>query len=193
MLALAVSLGAPPAGYLAPSHPAQARILDRTRELAGLTAAEALVGVDGCSAPTLYATLAQMATAFARLAAAARPAGAPAARIQQAMAAQPDMLGEPVSFNSVLMRALGERVLGKLGAEGVFCVAIPEAELGLALKIEDGASRALGPVVLEGLIQLGIVARDELGPLSTHHRPVLKNWRGTSIGEIRPILELERK
>jgi L-asparaginase II len=90
------------------------------------------------------------------------------------------------------MRTLGQRVLGKLGAEGVFCVAIPAAGLGIALKLADGASRALGPVVLETLVQLALVSPNELGPLAAHHRPVLKNWRGTSIGEIQATFELER-
>jgi L-asparaginase II len=193
MLALAVSLGAPPAGYLEAAHPAQARILARTAELAGLNPGTAHFGVDGCSAPTLFAPLGQMAGAFARLAREASRTGTAAARIQQAMAARADLLGDPESFNSVLMRTLGDRVLGKLGAEGVFCVAIPAAELGIALKIADGGSRALGPVTLEALIQLGIVGRHELGPLVAHHRPVLKNWRGTSIGEIQPTFELSRK
>jgi len=192
MLALARSLEAPALGYLDPVHPAQARILARTRELAGIGPEAAHFGVDGCSAPTLHATLAQMAMAFGRLAAAARPAGAPAARIQAAMVAHPDMLGEPASFNSVLVQVLGDRLLAKLGAEGMFCVAIPTAELGLALKIEDGGSRALGSVVLEALIQLGIVTPNELGPLAGHHRPVLKNWRETSIGELRPAFVLAR-
>ena len=193
MLALAVTLGAPPAGYLDPAHPAQALILARTRELTGLPPDRAHFGIDGCSAPTLFTSLAEMAAAFARLGAAAQTAGAPAARIQAAMATHPDMLGEPSSFNSVLAQVLGDRFLAKLGAEGVFCVAIPAAELGLALKIEDGASRALGPVVLEALIQLGVVTPEELGPLAAHHRPVLKNWRGTSIGELRPSFQLNRQ
>ncbi|HWN81520.1 MAG TPA: asparaginase [Candidatus Udaeobacter sp.] len=193
MLALAASLGAPAAGYLEPHHPAQAKILARTRELAGLEPEAAHFGIDGCSAPTLHATLAQMAAAFARLAVAAEPAGSPAARIQAAMAAHPDMLGEPTSFNSVLAQVLGARLLAKLGAEGVFCVAIPSAGLGVALKIEDGAPRALGVVVMETLLQLGVVTSDELGPLAAHHRPVLKNWRETSIGELRPAFELSRQ
>jgi L-asparaginase II len=192
MLALAVSLGAPPAGYLDPEHPAQARILARSRELAGLAPAEAHFGIDGCSAPTLFATVAQMAATFARLAREASRTGSAAARIQQAMSTRSDMLGDPASFNSVLMRTLGQRVLGKLGAEGVFCVAIPAAGLGIALKLADGASRALGPVVLETLVQLALVSPNELGPLAAHHRPVLKNWRGTSIGEIQATFELER-
>ena len=191
MLALAVSMGADPAGYLEPQHPAQAKILARTAELAGLAAGAAHFGVDGCSAPTLHLSLAQAAVAFGRLAGELKSAGSPAVRIRTAMAAASEMLGEPESFNTVLMRTLGHRLIGKLGAEGVFCVAVAEPELGLALKLEDGASRALGPVVLEALVQLGVIAADELGPLGAHRLVALKNWRGTPIGEIRAVVALE--
>ncbi len=193
MLALSAHLGVDPEGYLDPEHPAQSLILDRTCELAGLSRRAVRFGTDGCSAPTLYAPLGAFAAAFGRLARLIRSNQAgPAARIQVAMAVRPDMLGEPGSFNVVLMSVLGSRLIGKGGAEGLFCVAVPQADLGFAVRVEDGTSRAIGTVVLEVLLQLGVVREDEFGFLEHMHRPQLRNWRGTIVGQLEPIFALER-
>jgi L-asparaginase II len=193
MLALSAHLGADPAGYLDPAHPAQALILERTAELAGIRRRDAHFGIDGCSAPTLYAPLAALAAAFGRFARIAREdRQGGAARIHAAMAMRADMLGEPGTFNTVLMSTLGGRLVGKGGAEGLFCVGVPEADLGFAVRIEDGSSRAIGPVVLEVLRQLQVVGEEELGPLGHTHVPQLRNWRGHVVGHIQPVFALER-
>lgn len=194
MLALSVHLDASPVNYLDADHPAQARILERTCELAGIPRRAAHFGIDGCSAPTLRAPLSAFAAAFGRLgrAAAQSGSGSPAARIGAAMANRPDMLGEPESFNTLLAATLGRRLIGKGGAEGLFCVAVPGADLGLAVRIEDGSSRAIGPVVLELLVQLEVVRAEDLGPLAALREPVIKNWRGLRVGAIRPSFVLAR-
>ena len=50
------------------------------------------------------------------------------------------------------MSLLGPRVFTKSGAEGVFCAALPEAGLGLAVKADDGAGRA-AQVMIAALIR----------------------------------------
>jgi L-asparaginase II len=87
-------------------------------------------------------------------------------------------------FDSRLMTALGARVFSKSGAEGVFCAAIPELGLGLAVKCDDGAGRA-AEVVTAALIErllpdLGD-AIDELA------RPTLTNWNGIAVGGMRSV------
>jgi L-asparaginase II len=213
MLVLAVHLGADPEGYHEPDHPAQSLIVERTCEFAGVSRREAELGMDGCSVPSLYAPLATLAACFGRLAREAASGGADentgpggragdgagtmgravaARRIHQAMAASPEMLGETDSFNAVLMAALGHRLIAKGGAEGLFCVAVPEADLGIALRIEDGANRAIPPVVLDLLVQLEVVQIEELGPLAQFRAPEIRNRRGTEItGVIRSALEIQ--
>jgi L-asparaginase II len=46
-----------------------------------------------------------------------------------------------------LMRAMAGRAAVKTGAEGVFAAIIPEKRLGIAVKIEDGATRAAEAVI----------------------------------------------
>ena len=45
-------------------------------------------------------------------------------------------------FDTRLMEILGERAFIKVGAEGVYCAALPELGYGIALKIDDGGTRA---------------------------------------------------
>ncbi len=45
-------------------------------------------------------------------------------------------------FDTTAMEALGARAFTKTGAEAVFCGALPELGLGIALKIDDGGTRA---------------------------------------------------
>ena len=55
-------------------------------------------------------------------------------------------------FDTEVMSLLGARVFTKSGAEGVFCAALPEAGLGLAVKADDGAGRA-AQVMIAALIR----------------------------------------
>ena len=65
-----------------------------------------------------------------------------AARLRKAVAAEPFFVAGTDRFDTVVMEALRERAFIKTGAEGVYCAALPEVGLGIALKIEDGAGRA---------------------------------------------------
>ena len=54
-------------------------------------------------------------------------------------------------FDTEVMTLLGARAFTKTGAEGVFCAALPELGLGLAVKADDGATRA-AQVMIAALI-----------------------------------------
>jgi L-asparaginase II len=64
----------------------------------------------------------------------------------------------------------------KGGAEGLLCAVSGEG-LGLAVKVEDGAARAVGPALAVFLGRLGLDA-GELG------RAALRNSRGEVVGEL---------
>ncbi|WP_397534860.1 asparaginase, partial [Roseateles sp.] len=81
---------------------------------------------------------------------------------------------------------LGEHVFCKVGAEGVYCAALPERGWGVAIKIDDGAVRGVEVVmaaVIEALLGLDEVQAALIGGYA---RPVLQNWRGTEVGSLRP-------
>ena len=62
--------------------------------------------------------------------------------MRAACAAQPYYVAGTGRFCSEIMKRFGARVLVKTGAEGVFCGALPEQGIGVALKCDDGATRA---------------------------------------------------
>jgi L-asparaginase II len=143
-------------------------------------------GIDGCSIPTFALPLRALALAFARAGTgqglSAGQAHA-ARRLRQAVAAQPFMVGGTDRFDTRLMQALGERFFCKIGAEGVYCAALPELGLGVALKIDDGgvrAAEAAMAAVAERLLGL----EDDL--LRSYSHMPLRNWRGTLVGSLRP-------
>ena len=70
----------------------------------------------------------------------------------------------------------------KSGAEAVFCAGSPEG-WGLALKISDGASRALRPATLAVLARRGVDV-----PETPRSRP-LRDLHGAAVGRIVPLIQ----
>jgi L-asparaginase II len=89
------------------------------------------------------------------------------------------------------MRATGGRLFLKVGAEGVYLAAAPGAELGIALKVEDGALRAAEPALISVLRSLSLLMDDELTGLAHFVEPIVRNTRNEEVGVIRPALQLE--
>jgi L-asparaginase II len=71
----------------------------------------------------------------------------------------------------------------------VHSVAVMDAGIGFAVKVEDGAQRAQFPAVVRVLQSLGIL-RTELPPKLEEflHRP-LRNTRGEVVGVVRPAAD----
>jgi L-asparaginase II len=212
MLAQALFLGLPLKTYIDPNHPVQGRILEAFSALCGLTPAQVLLGIDGCSVPTFAVPLAAAATGYARL---ADPSGLPperaraVRRIVEAMVSNPDMVDGPGRFDTRLMQTAGGRILSKGGAEGFRGLAIlPGAlgpgspGLGVAIKIADGdpgkltdsppGQRAARRAALALLAQLGALLPDQLDELAEFGTQPVTNFRKLLVGETRACLTLRR-
>jgi L-asparaginase II len=190
MLALARIHGWEIAGYHLPEHPVQQRMLAEVSRWVDLPHEAIGLGVDGCGVVSFGLPLRNMALGYARLASAARAGDREATYVVGAMTSYPEMVAGEGRLCTDLMLACHGRVLAKIGAEGVYCVAVPGAELGIALKIEDGAQRAAGPAILSILRQLDLISEDDLGTLYRHAYPPLLNTRGEPVGELRARIEL---
>jgi L-asparaginase II len=194
--------------YYLPDHPVQREIVSALCRLSDLD--ENLpAAIDGCSAPTFGVPLGSLAVAFARLANARGdgqsdsqsvcdldPDLAEAARrIVPAMIEYPEMVGGTKRFDTDLLRAARGKLICKVGAEAVYSIGVLPSELfprglGIAIKMEDGSYRGLGPAVVETLIQLGILTGSESAELSQYHKPVVENRRGLNVGEVRTVFDL---
>jgi len=187
MLALALAEGWPTQGYEQAGHPVQRLMKLVVAESCGVPPESLTVGVDGCSVSVFGAPLSGMARAYARLAAASRAGDArerAMARIRDAMQAWPAATGGGGRLSTALMERVPGRLVAKGGAEGLECLGLPERGLGLALKCEDGQSRAIGPVLLGLLEQLGGLSEDEMARLADLRGPVIRNHAGLEVGSV---------
>ncbi len=89
-------------------------------------------------------------------------------------------------FDTRLMETLGERAFVKTGAEGVYCAALPELGLGIALKCDDGGTRAAEAIMAALILRLLPLEGAERTAVEAMARPGLTNWNGLPVGEIRP-------
>lgn len=189
MLATAHHLGEPLEGYTKPTHPVQQRILGTLEALCGLDLSDAPRGIDGCSVPTWGIPLSNMALAFAHLGAPDNlpPIRAAAAkRLRKAVAAEPFMVAGTDRYCTTLMDVTGEAVFVKTGAEGVFCAALPEYGLGVALKCDDGAARASQMMLTAILRRIGALDDALSAKLDSLITVPLENCNGATVGMVRP-------
>jgi L-asparaginase II len=170
-LALCRARGWESRGYRLPGHPCQQEMLREVAAAAEVDPAAIATAADGCGVVTFALPLERMAHAFARL---PRLEGGP--RVIAAMRAHPDLIRGPLAADGLLMRLLPGWA-AKGGAEGVLCACSPDG-LGLALKVEDGAMRAIRPALAEVLRRLG----HDPGELAV--APV-ENSRGERVGTLR--------
>ncbi len=191
MLALARCEGWPTEGYERADHPLQRLMLETVADLCGMRPQDVPTGVDGCGVPVFGVPIRAMAMSYARLASAAEsgdPRSAALARIRQAMMRHPVTTGGAERFSTAFMQA-APHVVSKGGAEGLECVGIVDARgLGVAVKCEDGQSRAVGPAVIALLEHLELL--DPAAPgLDAWRRPVVRNYAGLDVGELRASVE----
>jgi L-asparaginase II len=185
MLAAARHRGWPTRGYERVDHPVQRHGAAALALLAGL---ERLPepGIDGCGLPNHPLPLRALARAAATLvdqAGQAAGRGAALARIAAAMRAHPLLVaGTGRCCTAVMQAAPG--VVAKTGAEGVYLGAIADSGLGVAVKAEDGATRAAETAFLAVLDRLGALGEAARAELARWRRPTLRNFAGQPVGEI---------
>ncbi|MDF2721920.1 MAG: asparaginase [Paenibacillus sp.] len=194
MLALAQLLDVSTDGYASAGHPVQRAMLASVAELAGIEAERIVLGTDGCGVPVFGLPLDRLAYAFTAFGGAASRLDQPAAdaceAVLRAMRAEPFYIAGTDRFDTRLIEATGGRLVGKMGAEGVFALTAPGEGAALAVKIADGAQRALYAAVMEALVQLGWLSADEQAELRAFHRPPVRNWSGDEVGAVVPDFQL---
>jgi L-asparaginase II len=185
---LACGLDEDPKGYIQAQHRVQREIKGALEDMTGARHHADAMGVDGCSIPTYAVPLEALALAFARFGAGvgmgperARAAG----RIRAAVAAHPSMVAGTGRFDTVAMNALGARAFTKTGAEAVFCGALPELGLGIALKIDDGGTRASEAVMATLMARYLRPEGEQAEVLARLAAPTMRNWNGIEVGQVR--------
>jgi L-asparaginase II len=90
----------------------------------------------------------------------------------------------PTRFDYEIARAFGGRVVCKGGAEALLAIGFSDPPLGIAIKILDGGDRALPPVGLAVLGELGLLDGATRTALAHRAHPAITNYRGIETGAI---------
>ena len=188
-LTLAKHMGAS-LDYVDANNPVQVAVKAAFEDMTGESSPG--FGVDGCSAPNFATTVRGLAQAAAKFAVAGKASGArdrAAAALRDSMMKHPELVSGKGRACAAIMTAANTPIAVKTGAEGVFLAILPEQEIGLAVKIEDGATRASEVATAALLAQLG--ALDAAHPVVAHYlnRPI-KNWDGLVTGFEKPTTAL---
>ena len=188
-LTMARHLDVPINGYEQVDHPVQQGAIAAISEMSDVRPQDMVVGVDGCSAPALAMPLASLARAYARLAdpdALGEARGQAARTLFHAATNEPFYVAGSEQASKLLMEQAKGRASVKTGAEAVFTAVIPDQKIGIALKIDDGSSRASECLIAALLVRLGIIEA-EAPEVRTFLNPTLRNRAGLDVGEIRPV------
>lgn len=189
MLCACVHAGWPIDGYAGYDHPLQRDIRRRMSDFAGIRLADTPHGIDGCGLPTHGVTLRYLA----RMVAAASAAGGAFARCQDAMAAEPYMVGGNGRFDTLLLSWAGASLTAKSGGAAVWTCVLRGGGPAVAIKLEAGVGANMAPIALAVLRALQFLPSgsppEDLAALG---EGVVRNWAGDVVGSTRVCVELQR-
>jgi L-asparaginase len=172
MLALCRARGWESVGYRLREHPCQQTMLQEVATAAEVDPSTMPTAPDGCGVVTFALPLERLAHAFSRV-----PELDGGRRVAAAMRAHPELIRGPGAADTMLMESLSGWI-AKGGAEGLLCAASDDG-LGIAVKIEDGAARAVRSALAAFLRQIGLEPGDDFGVVP------LTNSRDDVVGEVR--------
>jgi len=184
MLALARHNGWPIEGYERLDHAVQRRIQRSLAAWMDHEPEDHQWALDGCGVPTPRMPLHEMARAYSRLVRQARGGNEAASGVVSAMTTFPELTSSPGRVPLTIMEASNGRLLAKEGAEGVLCLAAVDDDWGLAVKVEDGALRAVGPATLKLMEIAGVLRGDERDALAEVGEATILNTLGEEVGRV---------
>lgn len=172
--------------YLSPKHILQQEIKKITALFYELDEKDLQVGIDGCSAPIFGMPLLNQALAYKNLVSPMRwkdkTLESVCNRIVKSVIQYPGLIGGSKRYCSDLVRITKGKVIGKTGADGIYCLAIPHKKWGISIKIDDGKMGPQYQVAHEILLRLGLLSKEEENALAHHWRFENINFAGNSVG-----------
>lgn len=181
LMACATS-GWDPSTYTEAAHPLQQRVRAILEDVTGETGLGS--GVDGCGVPTFTVSARSLAAAFARIGNDER-----FSRVFESMHRYPRLasgMGKPDAELAIHTNGASKR-----GAEGSLGLSM-KGRGAIAIKVSDGADRAIGPVVSDVLTQLGWVTPAMAQALGNATR-VPMSGAGREVGTVESVVRLDQK
>jgi L-asparaginase II len=183
MLATAVALGEPIAGYELAHHAVQRCIKAVMEEVMGCDLSTVIPGIEGCSLPNWSLPLDRLTIAFARIVSEkgfTSDRNAAFLRLVEACWAEPEAMSGKDRLDAKILKRFAGDVFIKTGVEGVCCGGIWSAGIGFALKVDGGAERAAE--VVAG----AVLARFVDGAADLGEPIILENSTSIAVGDIGP-------
>ena len=191
IMALAIMLGVEVKGYSQPQHEAEKLIFKHVAIASKMPEDKLEIGIDGCGVPVFYLPLYNMSLAYARLSTPSKGNWSDyevaATKIRDAMSHYPQVISGTGRIDCAISEVSKGRIIGKMGSDAVYCIAVKEGNLGVTFKIEDGDYAAVTPMVIAILKYLDLLTKDEAIELDKQFPPILKNHRGDVIGTIEAV------
>jgi L-asparaginase II len=183
VLAMCKHLSFPIEHYIDHQHPIERFLVPELMRKFGAEESLTPLAVDGCGMPIFGSSLRRIAMAYAGFGAAENAA---ALRVREAMGSDPEYVG---GWNSNLDTRViawsGGAIIGKIGAEGLHADTLVGSGIGIAVKVLDGNSRALPPVLARLFVEFfgeEVIPQQWIGELAI---PPVLNAAGRRVGDIR--------
>ncbi|MBB3945080.1 L-asparaginase II [Rhizobium skierniewicense] len=180
-------------GYVGYDHPLQAEIRATMESLTGTALGHDNCGTDGCSIPNYAVPLKGLAHGFARMATGQgleTERAKASRRLIDACMAEPFYVAGTGRTCTRLMEIAPGQIFAKTGAEGVFVAALPEQGIAMAVKCEDGATRAAEAMIAALLARYFENDSPQQQTLLGMANRSIKNWNGIHVGDIRVTTRL---
>jgi L-asparaginase II len=105
------------------------------------------------------------------------------ARIVKAVTSFPLMVAGTKRYCTDLMSVTRGRIIGKTGADGVYCLAIPEKKWGIAIKVDDGKMGPQYQIAHQLLKELKLISTSETEQLEKYGNFSIVNFAGNVVGD----------
>lgn len=188
MLAMCALMGWETNDYINPQHPLQQLILDTCSAFYEYPKERMVTALDGCSAPIFSVPVYHQAVGYKNLAYPqqfSQMRQTACATVVEAVSKHPFMVAGAKRYCTEMMQLTAPRIVGKTGAEGVFCMALPKERMGVCIKIDDGKMLPQYSVAQAFVEATGFFTTAQLLPLHHYMQEPVKNWNKYTTGEIR--------
>jgi len=191
MLLACQAQGWPMENYTDADHPIQRANTERVAGYIGRAPDSVEYGVDGCNVPTWWLPIREVAVAFARFSSPRWPhtdiEKRAIGRIFDAYHKAAWHTSGTGRFDVPFNTESNGKWLGKIGGEGIYCVAFRNRGIGVVVKVIDGTSRAIPPALLQAMRYWDLIEGDQLARLANWVEVVRKNSSDVPIGVMRVV------
>lgn len=188
MLAMCVLKGWDTKDYINPQHPLQQLILETCSEFYEYPKEKMITALDGCSAPIFSVPVYNQAVGYKNLTATDKFSDrrkAACAMVLEAVSKHPLMVAGTKRYCTEMMQITAPQIVGKTGAEGIFCLALPQKKMGVCIKIDDGKMSPQYAVAQAFVEATGLFSKEQMQPLHHYMQEPVLNWNKFVTGEVR--------